>query len=265
MGWQGHAPSADKSPAELGEERRQALSVTIGRSDEADGDRRDGQARGRAGEARRRDGAAGKPALFDDEAHSLSPPSDKGGSPFLGRPFQLDGQGASTLSIATSSRDAEALFGDDAHRLSPPSEKAPDEEPFLGPSQLDETQGGCRPFPVPARVPVKADKALFDGIHENAASVHSALNQPKQLEQCLQANSAAANQLDPDGDRRPLHWAAARGNTKCVELLLHAGADLRAVDATGQTAVQLARPHLEVVALLSAWANRRGVRKAGRS
>ena len=53
-------------------------------------------------------------------------------------------------------------------------------------------------------------------------------------------------------DRRPLHWAVARGNTKCVELLLHAGADLRAVDATGQTAVQLARPHLEVVALLSA-------------
>jgi len=130
---------------------------------------------------------------------------------------------------------------------------------------VDETKGGCRPFPVPARVSVKADKALFDGIHENAASVHSALNQPKQLEQLLQWNSAAANQRDPDGDRRPLHWAAARGNTKCVELLLHAGADLRAVDATGQTAVQLARPHLEVVALLSAWANRRGVRKAGRS
>ena len=81
------------------------------------------------------------------------------------------------------------------------------------------------PSPSPPACPVKADKALFDGIHENAASVHSALNQPKQLEQCLQGNSAAANQLDPDGDRRPLHWAAARGNTKCVELLLHAGGD----------------------------------------
>ena len=69
-------------------------------------------------------------------------------------------------------------------------------------------------------------KALFDGIHENAASVHSALKKPKQLEQCLQGNSAAANQLETRN----------ASNCSCTR------AAIRAVDATGQTAVQLARP-----------------------
>ena len=49
------------------------------------------------------------------------------------------------------------------------------------------------------------------------------------------------NERDEDGDRAPLHWAAARGHVRCVELLLAAGADAVLDDAAGYTAADLAR------------------------
>lgn len=97
-------------------------------------------------------------------------------------------------------------------------------------------------------------KALFDGIHHNEASVHSALNHPRALEECLKRTGVSpaeiANKIDPDGDRRPLHWAAARGHTQCVQLLLEAGADPQALDVHGATAAQLGMWHEECSALL---------------
>ena len=45
---------------------------------------------------------------------------------------------------------------------------------------------------------------------------------------------------DADGDRYPLHWAAARGEARCAELLLGAGADASVKDAVGKTAAAVA-------------------------
>ena len=42
------------------------------------------------------------------------------------------------------------------------------------------------------------------------------------------------------GDRAPLHWAAARGHLRCLELLLHAGATVGLTDKDGKTAASLA-------------------------
>ena len=49
------------------------------------------------------------------------------------------------------------------------------------------------------------------------------------------------NVVDPDGDRRPLHWAAARGQVRCVNALIKAGADPNIPDASGRTPSVLAR------------------------
>ena len=82
-------------------------------------------------------------------------------------------------------------------------------------------------------------KAMFEGL--DGASVQAGLNHVNQLAVLLQRSPGAANVRDADGDRRPLHWAAARGHVRCVQLLLRAGADTRAVDADGCTAADLAR------------------------
>ena len=50
----------------------------------------------------------------------------------------------------------------------------------------------------------------------------------------------SVNLRDPDGDRFPLHWAAARGLRTCVNLLIDAGANIGALDADGNTAAALA-------------------------
>ena len=47
---------------------------------------------------------------------------------------------------------------------------------------------------------------------------------------------------DGDGDRYPLHWAAAFGDySECAELLVQVGASLDALDAHGRTPLQFAR------------------------
>ena len=61
-----------------------------------------------------------------------------------------------------------------------------------------------------------------------------------QLKRVLTATPDVASAVDADGDRTPLHWAAARGNLRCIQLLLDGGADLAARDAHGRTAQALA-------------------------
>lgn len=71
-------------------------------------------------------------------------------------------------------------------------------------------------------------------------SLQAALGHAGQLEFLLNEPGATPNVVDRDGDRTPLHWAAARGHLKCVHLLLHAGVYTSATDAQGRSAEQLA-------------------------
>ena len=87
----------------------------------------------------------------------------------------------------------------------------------------------------------KDAKQIYEGLE--LASQLSALNLEVQLRAHLQVNGSTASVRDGDGDRYPLHWAAARGNARCVELLMTAGADLDAVDREGRTAAELAFAH----------------------
>ena len=45
------------------------------------------------------------------------------------------------------------------------------------------------------------------------------------LRSALATKTYKVNRRDADGDRCPLHWAAARGHTRCAVALLKAGAD----------------------------------------
>lgn len=73
-------------------------------------------------------------------------------------------------------------------------------------------------------------------------SLQAALNHPSQLKELLKRPEAHRfNERDEDGDRTPLHWAAARGHQKCVEALMAAGADVGIGDGQGRTAAELAR------------------------
>ena len=76
--------------------------------------------------------------------------------------------------------------------------------------------------------------------HADGPSLHSALNQPRQLTKALRYSSDASAK-DSDGDRTALHWAAARGHLICIHKLLEAGARADVVDAHGRTAAQLAQ------------------------
>lgn len=84
----------------------------------------------------------------------------------------------------------------------------------------------------------KDPKKVMEGLEE--LSLHSALGQPMQVKRLIDSGQEV-NQRDFDGDRLPLHWAAARGEVRCIELLLNAGADVRILDAEGRTAADLAQ------------------------
>jgi len=52
------------------------------------------------------------------------------------------------------------------------------------------------------------------------------------------------NKRDPDGERTPLHWAAARGHSRCAVVLLKAGADpAQRERSSGLTCARLAAAH----------------------
>lgn len=103
-----------------------------------------------------------------------------------------------------------------------------------------------RPKSLTARGPVRGKthtdpKQVFEGLSE--LSVQCALNQPRQLKSLLAAineNAAALNAKDSDGDRAPLHWAAARGHLRCINYLVSAGADTAIQDKDGRTPAELA-------------------------
>lgn len=86
-------------------------------------------------------------------------------------------------------------------------------------------------------------KRMGETMQRDALSLHCALNMPKELARILDfCSNAQANpsRRDADGDRTPLHWAAARGASKCAQLLLEAGADAHALDADGRMPAELA-------------------------
>ena len=89
-------------------------------------------------------------------------------------------------------------------------------------------------------------KGVFEGLE--GASLHAALNHPQQLRAMLGHGHAhlLANKRDSDGDRYPLHWAAARGRVRCVEMLLEVGAVTQVTDAQGRTPAELAHEQGQV-------------------
>lgn len=82
----------------------------------------------------------------------------------------------------------------------------------------------------------------------------AALNQLGPLRSALNSKEIDPNTRDADGDRCPLHWAAARGHTKCALALLKAGADPRRTEcSSGMNCSELAatRGHQELAVLLA--------------
>ena len=101
--------------------------------------------------------------------------------------------------------------------------------------------------------PVEDTKRVGEGVL-TPPSLHAALDQPDRLKHILTRVSADPNERDSDSDRTPLHWASARGHTRCAQLLLEANADLHARDAAGRTPIELALSlrHPETYHLLTA-------------
>ena len=87
--------------------------------------------------------------------------------------------------------------------------------------------------------PIDDPKKVFEGL--DGCSLATALDQRARLKTLLQHSTNDPNARDVDGDRTALHWAAARGAIKCVQLLLDAGAAADAKDAQGRTPGELAR------------------------
>ena len=87
-------------------------------------------------------------------------------------------------------------------------------------------------------------------------------NEPRELESMLRAYTVekderirehiSVNRRDVDGDRSPIHWAAARGAITCAHMLIDAGADISALDANGETAADLAELAADLAADLAA-------------
>ena len=96
---------------------------------------------------------------------------------------------------------------------------------------------------------------VYEGV--SPLSLHAALNQPTQLKREISEIKREISEIereiseierqprripsqrDCDGDRTPLHWAAARGNSHCAALLVAAGADVLASESTRETTPRL--------------------------
>jgi len=95
----------------------------------------------------------------------------------------------------------------------------------------------------------------LDELSKAMLSVNAGTNQLGALRVQLRTNDP--NMRDPDGDRVPLHWAAARGHTKCAMVLLRAGADPQQIErSSGLTCSELAdeRGHTELAITLRGFA-----------
>jgi len=95
----------------------------------------------------------------------------------------------------------------------------------------------------------------LDELSKAMLSVNAGTNQIGALG--VQLRTKDPNARDPDGDRVPLHWASARGHTKCAMLLLRAGADPQLIErASGLTCCELAdeRGHTQLAICLRGFA-----------
>lgn len=95
----------------------------------------------------------------------------------------------------------------------------------------------------------------LDELSKAMLSVNAGTNQIGALR--VQLRTKDPNSRDPDGDRVPLHWAAARGHTKCAMVLLRAGADPQLTErASGLTCSELAdeRGHTQLAVCLRGFA-----------
>ena len=123
------------------------------------------------------------------------------------------------------------------------------------PLELAERYGhGTVAFVLRYGRPLKDPRCILEDSGITDASLHAALDQPGQLKHMLGRRSADPHARDADGDRTPLHWAAARGHVRCARVLLKAGASLDAPDSDGRTPEQLALTlrHAETYLLLVA-------------
>ena len=95
----------------------------------------------------------------------------------------------------------------------------------------------------------------LDELSKAMLSVNAGTNQVGALRVQLRTNDP--NARDPDGDRVPLHWAAARGHARCAMVLLRAGADPQQIElSSGLTCSELAdeRGHTELAITLRGFA-----------
>ena len=94
--------------------------------------------------------------------------------------------------------------------------------------------------PVSISVATLPDSKQLTSQHR-VLSLHAAFDNHCQLKTLLRRpDLQVPNEHDFDEDRTPLHWACARGHTRCVDLLLAAGADPELTDASGRTAAGIA-------------------------
>ena len=95
----------------------------------------------------------------------------------------------------------------------------------------------------------------LDELSKAMLSVNAGTNQVGALRVQLRTNDP--NARDSDGDRVPLHWAAARGHARCAMVLLRAGADPQQIElSSGLTCSELAdeRGHTELAITLRGFA-----------
>ena len=91
-------------------------------------------------------------------------------------------------------------------------------------------------------------KEVFEGL--DGLALCAALGDANQMATLL-TRDHNPDQKDCDGDRYPIHWAAARGHRECLLLLLRSGANPSVLDAEGRTAVEVAADDAKII--FSSW------------
>ena len=94
---------------------------------------------------------------------------------------------------------------------------------------VDGSGGWCRSVALASSTPTRASSRA------SPRSPSAALNSHTELRATCKFDPGAVSSRDPDGDPPPLHWAAARGCHRSVDVLLEFGASVNALDAHGDT------------------------------